>query len=494
MRCDPCGFDPIFMTSLGDAVTEYEAASASYSAFVHPDYDALIEPVRDIRIALKGERAIREAAVERNYVTLPEAMIDAQGRVNKRKARPYLLRGSYPEVVKFTQAMNVGKVFAKPYKLSGYEEVAPNLPVMLGGADTQGLDFLGFAKWMTAEKLGAGLSGVYVQLDETGAICFRRYIAENIINWAADKRKYTSILLKEDVPAKSGQPFRPKHDVRLRHLHLMDGRAYETLWVYDETKREFKAGPPQALMIGGRALTALPFVFDGIAGDFNPPFDSLFRLSLSAYQASCELNHVHWKCSQPQAYIRFDEGGHLGPSHAAPDAALAGGSEGDHEWVWGEGIQQIYKGELRFAEMKGDSLEALAARHQRLLAEMATRGARLGVNYGHAHVSENTERMRQGGELSFIVGHILSTSHALQSCIRWGLTLLGKDEAAVRGVHFALNTDLTEDVSRPSLDDIHKAVEGGYISRKTAFETIKTTLKLGDDVSYDNEQGLMGES
>ena len=492
-QCERCGpyssghtRDDLY-TAYDSAVQEYVGGDSPHTAESEMR-KKWVDCWQDLRIAIEGQKAVRENAMERCWIETPEAIqyrLDEGGYSEKNSAKReyeyYINRAQYPEIVRFARDITIGRVMRHEPTIEGIEQdgvtgVFALTQGCIDNADDTGRNFEQLAHFMLAEKFTTGRSAIYAYNSASSGPAVAKlkiYTAENVWTWATEG-ELDIVVFRERETVKDGK-YSQNTDWIYRELCIEDGVVVERIWRKNESGK-YKTAGEQILRIREQALTRIPVVFDGGRRPTNPPYQALFNKSIEAFQISAQLKHRLFRVHNSWLHLNHTNGGGIVDGEE-PEVGEIEKPQGEPmPLVPGLGVLITEDTAAQYLIDSGAGVQHLRDERTNCMAEMASLGARFGINFGASNISTDTERMQQGGETAFIISHINDTSEALTQAFRWKAEIENKPEQAVREISIKLNTELTDEGLPFTLADVCKAYESGLISGEIAFEHVRMIL------------------
>lgn len=456
----------------------------------HPDYDKFSRSWKIMRHCIAGQDEVRKHAEEMEYLQIPSAaqteeeLTTHRATYERSSKHHYIYKAHYIEVVGRMIDEIEGRIFSKKYKYT----VPSQLEKIKDGLDSEGLSFDQYARWCVKEVFSTKRFGVLVDWDENeGHSVFKRYTAENIVNWKINKHGIPTLVVLEDFIDEPDQIF--SHNKITRRIAFVlekdsSGDAYVVQRTFTKTKDNNKkfeeSEPPKVLTRRGMSLTKIPFIFFGGIKPTAPMLKPLAAASLDFFDAHASYRNALWWATTEQPYISFEQGedkefGFLGQNGIEKDGTEPKGME----IIWGSATPIcLINGQIKFAHVSGIGLTAARQRLIDAKAEMTGLGARSFNAQTASNIKVQTERMQQRAEGS-VIG---SNAYAISMGIKHALEIAAEWNDIKGDISFELNQDYTDDFELPFLKEIGDAVEKLMLP----YELIYNYLRQNSDIIPDN--------
>lgn len=453
----------------------------------NPHYYKFQRCWRVMRDSVEGQDAIREHAEVMDYLQIP-AGVACEGEENgyrtnyvkKGTARfHYINKAHYIEIVPRILDEVEGRIFSKPYKYEGPDDLTP----ILDSLDSEGLTFQQYIRWCVREVFSVSRFGVLVDWDgERQRPIFKRYIAESIVNWKINKRGELRLVVLEDEVDEEDQLF--SHNKVKRRISFTvekdsEGQDFvvQRTWLdlskgTDSAPEFIESDAPIALTRNGFSIAKIPFIFFGGIKPTAPMLKPLAASALDYFDAHASYRNALWWACNEQPYFKFETGADKDPGFVGVNMEA---EEGEIEILYGSSTPIILKdGDLKFAGVRGVGLDHMYRRLKDIKAEMTGMGARSFNAQTASNIKVQTERMQQRAEGS-VIGAISSSislgiKHALEIAMEW---------SSIEGsVLFELNTDYTDDFDIKLIGQIIDAMDANIMAPIEVFEFLRDNSEI----------------
>lgn len=250
-------------------------------------------------------------------------------------------------------------------------------------------------------------------------------------------------------------------------------------FVRDKNQTRVDVGEEHIPTVGGKALTAIPFLMISHEGlspeDVTPPFLALCKTAIAHFVTSCDKRHALHLTAAPTPWIS----GSI-PVDKVPTTIGAGAL-----WNLPEGCQ------VGMLEFEGKGVAAMRDEMEDLVNQMATLGARMLSVTMNRNETLDTATQRTRSELALLHGAVVNVEAAVVHLLRLAAQWLGDDPEDVK-------VTLSRDFIEVMLD--HRAVEAqlklwqsGAISAATLYENLQKGEIARADRSWEEERDLIGE-
>jgi len=452
----------------------------------HPEYDEAYPRWERCRDFIKGSDSVKDAGEK--YL----------GRLSLQDDEEY---EKYKELAVYTNYSArtleglMGMLFRKPPIVTLPEVRSGELGDALDGieedCDLMGSSIESYSREVASEILAVGRGGTLIDFSkEENRAYLAWYSAESILNWRVERingRMMVTLVVLEETETtavdavltlgarsdKEVDPYSETASDRLRVLRLVpnendpegdrvyrveiwekitegEGSKQKTYWqmveLYEPNRK-------------GAFLTRIPFIFHNPETEEptidKPPLLDVVDLNCSHYRVSADFAHGLHFVALPTAWA----------SGVPKTAELRIGSS----QAWTFDNPEARAGYLEFT---GKGLSEYTNERDRLERQMAVLGARMLEEQKRAAETAETQRLRQGGEIS-VLQHISEVvSEQITLAMRWigwwSSTIDNPEEFKDDAIRIALNRDFV-DTKLPSQDVVNLTsvyIQGG-ISRDT---------------------------
>ena len=452
----------------------------------HPEYDEAYPRWERCRDFIKGSDAVKDAGEK--YLGKLSLMTDEEYEKYKELA-------VYTNYSARTLEGLMGMLFRKPPVVT-----LPDSPTgELGGAvegiqedcDLMGSSIESYSREVASEILSVGRGGTLVDFSkEENRAYLSWYSAEAILNWRVERiggRMMVTLVVLEEVETKAVDsvlkigarsdkdvdPYSESSSERIRVLRLVpnendpEGDRIYRVEIWEKmTEGEGAKEKTFFQMVElyepnrkGAFLTRIPFIFHNPETEEptidKPPLLDVVDLNCSHYKISADFAHGLHFVALPTAWA----------SGVPKTAELRIGSS----QAWTFDNPEARAGYLEFT---GKGLGEYTNERDRLERQMAVLGARMLEEQKRAAETAETQRLRQGGEIS-VLQHISEVvSEQITLAARWigwwSSTIDNPEEFEDDAIRIALNRDFV-DTKLPSTDVVNLTsvyIQGG-ISRDT---------------------------
>ncbi len=419
----------------------------------------------------KGERAIKEAG--REY--LPEL-----GGQSSTQYQAYKKRGVFFNAFGRTKTGFNGGVFRKVPAW----EVPEKIEAYIENITDSGLTIIDLASQVIDLILEKGRCGLLVDksLKDNSNPFITVCTPESIINWNSsfkEGREILNLIVLQEIiyepNSKDKYEFIKVNQIRV--FELVDGKCYSEVWKkYDGDDEHKMYGEPIPLLIHGKPIDYIPFVFIGAERNTseitNPPLLDLANVNIDHWRLTVDYRHgLHYAALPTPVLAGFpiDDEYTIGPEKFLVSD--------DKDAKWG------------FLEFSGQGLEAVATAIESDERMMAVLGARIIEKTRDAIETAETARLRQAGEESTLVKIVNGSSRgittALQLIARW-------ESLPEDGIYFKLNTDFVGvHISPQQITALMQAYQGGGISHDTFIYNMVEGEITPPDVTLEEEKELI---
>jgi hypothetical protein len=485
----------------------------------HPKYNRFTEKWQRCQDTYDGQDAIHQAGVR--YLPMlidqPAAAYDAY------KGRTPFYNATYRTIVGL-----VGMVFRRP----PHVEVPPAIKEMLKDVTLSNKPLQVFGQDISTEALKKGRVGIFVdcpevrqpqngyatladQLTQNVRPSLLMYVAESIINWKTDKINnkvvLSMVVLKEDVSV-SKDAFEDDVQETWRVLDLIGGRYRVRLFKRREKSTRPAAATPAAgagpagpvapapvlspnadigdfdqigtdvfPLMGGKAMTYIPFVFIGAEGldadPTDPPLIDLVDMNLSHYRTMADYEHGAHFTGLPTPYI-------AGYRPDDPKEKLYVGSAS----AWNFPDPNTKVGYLEFS---GSGLTTLREILDRKETQMAILGARMLEPQKKQSETAESKEIHRKGEESMLSMISQTVSMGIEIALKWFSEWAG---ANPKGVVYEQNTDFfPAPMDAGMLSAIVSAWQQGAVSDRTLHENLQRGGVVPESRTFEEEQNNIQE-
>lgn len=290
---------------------------AKKADFVRGEVERKLPEWEVVRDAVAGDRQVKSKKTA--YLPRPNPA-DTSKEADDRYAA-YLARAVFYEVTGRTLHGLSGMVFSEPPVV----EVDALLEPLVADVDGTGCTLAQQVKLALEDVLSVGRGGVLVDYPTLSQPATRAdissgfvrpfmvlYKAEQIINWRTTsvngRQVLTMLVLREATTEAEADGFGIK-DVEQWRVFRRDGNSVTAeLWRKNEDKELVQTQAPVPLTGSrGAPLSAIPFVFLGVAGNTPEPgiapLYGLATLNFAHYRNSADFEEMNFMVGQPTPYV-----------------------------------------------------------------------------------------------------------------------------------------------------------------------------------------------
>lgn len=439
---------------------------------LHPDYEKMAPLWKKCRDTIAGAEVIKNSDNSKSYLPVLSGQDNADYRGYV--ARAYFLGAAGRTV----QGLS-GAVFRKDPLIDAPE--SKDIHEWLGDVTGANVPIDRFAQVIFDEVLSVGRVGVYVSLpvgeSQTAVPYLSAWKAESIINWgldySGDVPQLAWVVLKEQVPAASEDPFGHETVEQYRHLYL-DAAGIFTVQLYREEEGENKKkelvafGPAIQPNFRGQRLDFIPFdLLPGIDTE-KPPLLDLVNANLHHYILSADYNWGLHFTGLPTPYV-----------FGVPDSTQI--KMGSSVAITSIDPQTT----AGFLEFKGEGLKTLEAALDKVEHYIAYMGSRLLAQPRKAVEAAETHRLRQGAEQVTVMTLAQEVSQALTRQVGWALSW----QRINAEVTITLNSDIVDARLEPAdIQALLSAWTTGAISKEVLFENFQRGGIIREDLTFEAEE------
>lgn len=427
----------------------------------HDDYEAAQKLWQKVRIAAKGQDAIKDQG--ELYLPKPHGMklLETEGH---ELYKPYKDRAKFPNLVQDTLRQMTGLIAKQKPSI----DLPKAMQYLIENATADGFGLVSLYHRICNEVAETGRAALLVGVDSDGQPYIGVYSAESFINWqtktTGGRKDLTLVVFQEQRPKETNDPYSHETEDVYRVVWMEDGQAWSVL--RDEKGKDIGEAVPYSS--GTKPLMYLPLVVTGStdnAVDIDKvPLLTMAECSIKMYQLSADYNQSLHHTAHPQPVItglvtQYDANGQEKdnePKITGPFAA----------WQLPQGASASY---LEISGTGIDKLREAIIDEKNAASEAGAKVLDVGVESGEAR------KARQSDQYASLGSIVTTVADGLQQALRYIADLL---DVPSDGVTFTVEPEFGQpEFDAQTLQQLQNLAAVGVLSKESLFNAI-TTGKL----------------